>query len=162
LSASTQFDRGTTILLIEQGIDASLLTHGSTNRPIGEVIQIIEDQREALDGLFAFVNQKNQLTLHYIRTIHQVLLRHQDYVEAAWLHHRFTQIHPFQDGNGRVARCLATLVLLRAGRFPLVVTRDQWGDYIAALEVADAGDLAGLIRLFEQIEKRAYLNAIAI
>ena len=26
-------------------------------------------------------------------------------VEAAWLHHRFTQIHPFEDGNGRVARC---------------------------------------------------------
>jgi hypothetical protein len=22
-------------------------------------------------------------------------------VEAAWLHHRFTQIHPFQDGNGK-------------------------------------------------------------
>jgi len=20
-------------------------------------------------------------------------------IEAAWLHHRFTQIHPFQDGN---------------------------------------------------------------
>jgi Fic family protein len=30
-------------------------------------------------------------------------------VEAAWLHHRFTQIHPFQDGNGRIARALATL-----------------------------------------------------
>jgi len=29
-------------------------------------------------------------------------------VQAAWLHHRFTQIHPFQDGNGRVARALAT------------------------------------------------------
>ncbi len=27
---------------------------------------------------------------------------------GAWLHHRFTQIHPFQDGNGRVARALLT------------------------------------------------------
>lgn len=42
-------------------------------------------------------------------------------VQAAWLHHRFTQIHPFQDGNGRVARALANLVFLRAGLFPLVV-----------------------------------------
>lgn len=33
-------------------------------------------------------------------------------VEAAWLHHRFAQIHPFQDGNGRVARSLATMVLV--------------------------------------------------
>lgn len=220
-------DRGTTLLLIEQGIDASLLTHGSTNRPIGEVIQIIKDQREALDGLFAFVKQKDQLTLHYIRTLHQVLLRHQDYteaidmqgriglvplikgdwkrlpnnprrpdgviheycppehvqremerllemhrvhmeqgvspeVEAAWLHHRFTQIHPFQDGNGRVARSLATLVLLRANRFPLVVNRDQWIEYISALEEADANNITPLVRLFEQIEKRAFLNALDI
>ena len=27
---------------------------------------------------------------------------------AAWLHHAFSQIHPFQDGNGRVARALLT------------------------------------------------------
>ena len=41
-------------------------------------------------------------------------------VEAAWLHHRFTQIHPFQDGNGRVARSLATLLFIKAGWFPLL------------------------------------------
>lgn len=46
-------------------------------------------------------------------------------VEAAWLHHRFTQIHPFQDGNGRIARLLASLVFIKAGWFPLVVTRDD-------------------------------------
>ncbi len=44
-------------------------------------------------------------------------------VEAAWLHHRFTQIHPFQDGNGRIARCLASLVFIQAKWFPLVLTR---------------------------------------
>jgi hypothetical protein len=81
-------------------------------------------------------------------------------VEAAWLHHRFTQIHPFQDGNGRVARCLATMVLLQAGRFPLVITRDHREDYIKALEQADGGDLSYLVRLFDQIEKRAYIQAL--
>jgi Fic family protein len=30
-------------------------------------------------------------------------------IVAAWLHHRFTQIHPYQDGNGRVVRALTTL-----------------------------------------------------
>ncbi|MCY4233755.1 MAG: Fic family protein [Bacteroidetes bacterium] len=29
-------------------------------------------------------------------------------IEAAWLHHRFVQINPFTDGNGRVALTLAT------------------------------------------------------
>src|SRR5258708_3577218 len=32
---------------------------------------------------------------------------------ATWLHHRFTQIHPFQDGNGHLARVLTTRVMLR-------------------------------------------------
>ncbi|HEU4324260.1 MAG TPA: Fic family protein [Roseiflexaceae bacterium] len=220
-------DRGTTQLLIEQGIDASLITHGSTNRPVSEVISIIKDQRDALDGLFAFVSRKERLTLHYIRTLHQVLVRHQEStealdqfgnvgyvqlikgdwkrmpnnpkrpdgivheycppeqvqiemerlikmhyehleqgvspeVEAAWLHHRFTQIHPFQDGNGRVARCLATLVLIRAGRFPLVVNRDQWVEYISSLEEADFGNLERIVRLFDQIEKRSYLKALQV
>ena len=31
-------------------------------------------------------------------------------VEAAWFHHRFAQIHPFQDGNGRVARALTSAI----------------------------------------------------
>jgi Fic family protein len=34
-------------------------------------------------------------------------------IVAAWAHHRFTQIHPYQDGNGRVSRALTTMILLR-------------------------------------------------
>lgn len=83
-------------------------------------------------------------------------------VEAAWLHHRFTQIHPFQDGNGRMARCLASLVFIRAGGFPLVITRDHRGDYIKALEKADDGDLLPLVDLFGKVEKRWFLKALSI
>ncbi|MDR1166288.1 MAG: Fic family protein, partial [Deltaproteobacteria bacterium] len=39
-------------------------------------------------------------------------------VEAAWLHHRFILIHPFQDGNGRMARALMSMEYIRAGFFP--------------------------------------------
>ena len=81
-------------------------------------------------------------------------------VEAAWLHHRFVQIHPFQDGNGRVARALATLVMIRAGWFPLVVTDAGRADYIGALEAGDAGDLRVLVRLFSGIQRRALEGAI--
>ena len=61
-------------------------------------------------------------------------------IVTAWLHHRFTQIHPYQDGNGRVARALSTLILLRAKLLPLVIDRDLRIDYIKALETADEGD----------------------
>ncbi|MGA3205656.1 MAG: Fic family protein [Bryobacteraceae bacterium] len=82
------------------------------------------------------------------------------YVQAAWLHHAFTQIHPFQDGNGRVARALATLVLIKAGLLPLVVSRDQKERYIEALEAADEGQISRLFDFFAQVEKRALTKAI--
>ena len=83
-------------------------------------------------------------------------------VEAAWLHHRFTQIHPFQDGNGRVARALASLILIRAGWFPFVVHRDDRTEYIDCLEKADLGDLLPLITAFGRFQKNAFNQAIKL
>jgi Fic family protein len=62
-------------------------------------------------------------------------------VEAAWFHHRFVQIHPFQDGNGRMARALASLIYNKAGYLPPVVTLKGKPDYLKALDIADLGDL---------------------
>ncbi len=74
-------------------------------------------------------------------------------VQGAWLHHRFTEIHPFQDGNGRVARALTAAALMKADYLTLVV-RDQEhkGRYLEALESADGGDLKPLVDLFCDIE----------
>lgn len=77
-------------------------------------------------------------------------------VSAAWLHHRFTQIHPFQDGNGRIARALASLVLIRANLFPLVVPVDQKTGYLDALERADAGDLKPLVFVAARRQQAAF------
>ena len=81
---------------------------------------------------------------------------------AAWLHHRFTQIHPYQDGNGRVARTLTALVLIRAELLPLVIDRDLRVEYIEALEAADAGNLSPLTLLFVRLERAAILQALSI
>ncbi len=83
-------------------------------------------------------------------------------VRAAWLHHRFTQIHPFQDGNGRVARALATLVFLKAHIFPLVLRNSDRREYILALETADSGNLLPLINLFAKRQVNAILNALTL
>ena len=74
-------------------------------------------------------------------------------VEAAWLHHRFTQIHPFQDGNGRVARALTSAVLLKADHLVLVVRDEEHREiYLDALAAADGGDLKLLVDLFADIQ----------
>lgn len=85
-------------------------------------------------------------------------------VSAAWLHHRFVQIHPFQDGNGRVARCLATLVFLRKGLFPLIVrdVNGERGKYIDALECADNSDLKPLVNFFARCQQREISKAIGM
>jgi Fic family protein len=67
-------------------------------------------------------------------------------IEAAWLHHRFIQIHPFQDGNGRVARALAAHIYIKAGFFPPVVTAARKDEYIDSLDLADKGDLGQFVR----------------
>lgn len=66
-------------------------------------------------------------------------------VRAAFLHHAFVQIHPFQDGNGRIARLLASFVLIKQGLFPLTIDRDERTKYIDALESADKKEYQPLI-----------------
>jgi Fic family protein len=83
-------------------------------------------------------------------------------IVASWLHHRFTQIHPYQDGNGRVARAITTLVLLRSQLLPLVIDRDLRVEYISALEVADCGDLSALALMFARLERTAILQALSV
>ena len=94
---------------------------------------------------------------------------HNEYADAchplavgAWLHHRFTQIHPFEDGNGRVVRALLTWHLVKYGFLPVVVTRDSRTEYIDALERADAGDLSPFVRLLVRLERRTLLGALSV
>lgn len=59
---------------------------------------------------------------------------------AARLHHRFTAIHPFDDGNGRMSRLLMNLMLMQAGYPPAVIRLGEREQYLAALRRADAGE----------------------
>jgi Fic family protein len=50
---------------------------------------------------------------------------------AAWLHLQFVNIHPFVDGNGRVARLLMNLALLQSGYVITIIPPIIRADYIA-------------------------------
>ena len=69
-------------------------------------------------------------------------------VKAAFLHHAFVQIHPFQDGNGRIARLLASFVLIKEGLFPLSIDREDRIKYIESLEKADNCEYQDIIDVF--------------
>ena len=65
----------------------------------------------------------------------------------AELHHRFVNIHPFDDGNGRVVRLLMNYVLTHLDFLPMVL--DDRDKYIKAIQFADGGDVEPLKKLFE-------------
>ena len=220
-------DRGTTQLLIERGIRASLIASDATDQSPELVAGMIQDHAEAVAWLFDAVTSKRPLSTSLIKQLHQLMTRKQQFatgfdqfgnridiplrhgafkirpnnprrpdgkvhqycppeqvdsemdrliemhgehdeeglsadVSAAWLHHRFVQIHPFQDGNGRVARAIASLVLIRAGWFPLVVTRDDRDGYIEALERADGGDLARFVQQIARFQRKQFIGAAGI
>ncbi|SFV87310.1 Huntingtin interacting protein HYPE homolog [hydrothermal vent metagenome] len=223
------WDRGITESLIEHGIDASKISYtGGINRQEADNISnIINDQKQTIEGLFDFVKGDQPFSEHFIRSMHEQFVAHQDTVEAqtpdgvimqvpllkgkykeypnnpkksdgvthsycppefvvdemenlirlynqyatsdiapevlsAWLHHRFTQIHPFQDGNGRIARSIATLVFLKAGLFPLVIRESDRKVYLNALEKADNNDIGDLVKLFAKRQKDCILSALNI
>ena len=54
-------------------------------------------------------------------------------------HRRLVDIHPFNDGNGRTARLLMNLVLIRAGYPPVAVRPEDRLAYVHALQEAQAG-----------------------
>ncbi|MEO0041007.1 MAG: hypothetical protein RL329_455 [Bacteroidota bacterium] len=81
-------------------------------------------------------------------------------VLAAWIHHALTQIHPFQDGNGRMARLLASLILIKYNLFPLTVQRNEKKKYIDALELADKGMPQSLVDFFGETQKRNIETAL--
>ncbi|MEO5339544.1 MAG: Fic family protein [Magnetococcus sp. MYC-9] len=225
------WDRGVTEVLIEQGIEASLIAHrgGLTDGAAHTAARIIQDQKHVVEGLFEFVKGERPLSEHYIRQMHGEFTAHQEGVVvqtadghvqeiallrgeykrlpnnplrpdgsgqahpycppehvqqemenllgwfhareqqgerpevlSAFLHHRFTQIHPFQDGNGRVARALATIVFLKHGLFPLVIRESARTGYIEALEAADQGELKPLCDLFARNQKQSILAALGL
>ncbi|MFN7835398.1 MAG: Fic family protein [Burkholderiaceae bacterium] len=222
------WDRGVTEVLIEQGIESSIISHrGGVDQKEAEHIQaLINDHLGIVEGLFGYIKGEEPLSEYFIRGLQAQFTAHQDYTDAitesgalvrvslqkgeyktlpnnprrpdgvvhaycppeltkeemeslvnmyreaeqryspevksAWLHHRFTQIHPFQDGNGRVARALASLVFLREGLFPLVVRESDRREYIGALETADHGDLSLLVSFFARRQRDAILKALGL
>ncbi len=75
----------------------------------------------------AFVEEVNALEVHPV-------------LRAARAHYGLVAIHPFIDGNGRAARLLMNLLLLRSGYPPALLPVEERARYYDVLEAANNGD----------------------
>ena len=65
---------------------------------------------------------------------------------ASILHYNLVRIHAFDDGNGRGARILMNLVLIKKGFFPAVIKTERKRKYLEAIHEADKGDINPFIQ----------------
>ena len=83
---------------------------------------------------------------------------------AAMVHIIFVNIHPFADGNGRVARLLMNLALLQSGYNIVVIPPVVRADYISALQKTNSGNNTEFINFISEMvleSQKEYLKIIS-
>lgn len=86
----------------------------------------IEDIQKEIDDLCKWMKSERE--------------KYHPVVFAAILHKKFVFIHPFKDGNGRVARLLMNTVLIQDGYLPALIPPILRSEYISLLEKAHTAD----------------------
>lgn len=97
---------------------------------------------EDMDTLIAWY-QTNETKIHPLQL-------------ATHFHARFLRIHPFQDGNGRLARILLNAQLVNKGYPPLIIRKTQRTAYLKSLRAADHNNYIPLMRFLLEKFKKTY------
>jgi cell filamentation protein, protein adenylyltransferase len=82
--------------------------------------------------------------------------------KSAYLHHKLVEIHPFIDGNGRVARLLTNLFLIRNGYPPVILRKEDRVKYYRSLRSADTGNLMPFANFIARAVDESLMKYISI
>ncbi|MEM7345016.1 MAG: Fic family protein [Chloroflexota bacterium] len=97
-----------------------------------------EETPVQMNDLMAWYHQTIQA-----QTVHPVIL-------AATFHYRFLAIHPFDDGNGRLARLLLNFILMQHGYQPVIIKVETKDRYLLTLEQAEVDETDPLFSFIGQ------------
>jgi len=76
-------------------------------------------------------------------------------LQSSYAHYGLVVVHPFADGNGRLARAVASAYTYRDASIPLMVMDEHRVDYLSALAAADAGDAVPFVEVVERVTREA-------
>ena len=71
-------------------------------------------------------------------------------IVAVIAHYNFVRIHPFDDGNGRGARILMNIILMRHQFYPAVIDVEHRKDYLDYLRMADKGEFRSFVKFITE------------
>jgi len=146
--------------LILHGID-----HDNAGRYRGVPVEIVGSLHippqpylveKRMEEMFAFYDE-NKSTMHPVEL-------------AAQLHERLVTIHPFIDGNGRTARLVMNLLLLRGG-YPITIisgepeSRQAYYRALESAQVSETGDNREFLRFIAEAvraELLRYLELVSV
>jgi Fic family protein len=85
----------------------------------------------------------------------KTLNREEALTAYVFLHVSFVRIHPFWDGNGRMARLIANVPVIRAGFPPIIIPKERRKEYIDALSEYHlaAGTVTARSELLPEVNK---------
>jgi Fic family protein len=107
-------------------------------RPDGTIHQYIHPLQVAveMEYLCKWINKN-------IYTQHPVII-------SAVAHYNMVRIHPFDDGNGRGARILMNVILIKTKYPPAIIKMENRRKYLEALEHGDKGNLTPFVEFVSQ------------
>jgi Fic family protein len=115
----------------------------------------------------SFLPVRPELISQKMKAFFQWLYDNPEHLHAIELaftaHEKFVFIHPFIDGNGRIARLLTSVLLMQKGYPPLLILKTERQKYIRTLETAHQGNYVPFVNFMARCLERSlavYLDAL--
>lgn len=96
---------------------------------------------DLMEDFVDWLNSEEALRLHPVKY-------------AALAHYKLVFVHPFVDGNGRTARLLMNLLLMRVGYPPVIVRKQDRALYYEYLQIGNEGDVRPFVRFIAGCTER--------